>query len=891
MASLGVYNYTFGYYFDSTTLKKLSDRDILYLSSIYATDITNAASSKINFNNQKGSISQPQSMDDVNGIFSDNELINNTRQYITSPLQNKINIDNLTFNSDIFPYYNDHTKYSFIETSYPLHRIEYNTVNMAVEDMPYIELTYIEENNILTKNIWLKDCIYNILTNKITTQLTETIYNVTTIKFVAAKPFRNKIFGSNVAPTGYTTSNSTTDGIGIDRAWGDKGLILSGLTISDPLSNNRNNIFFIDTFVQNNNTIKTRNRQQVFPYYVSEQNSQIPIVYGETEFFPPANIVGIGSSYGMLELTSKDYITSLSNIVNLSVNQQPYFSPVDTDIKSSYDLYKKLTSNNNPRNVKELYTSTNKKYKRLALLYSKKSTDYRTYLTDNYINDLLQLTYNKNITSTINSYYFILDDFEFLDIFIADPVNLTSLDISIETNPSTPTPTPTVTVTSSPTSSLTPTPTPSATKPIKKSGKVKIWGANKYSDIGIINTPNEVSQDTNYVGIGLQFDKVFVGSSYVLASREDKVIFPILDNRYSQLGIQSQDTYIDKLNTPIGSINSRWNQISTGDDYTYLIDTMNYLYRWGNNTKNTLSSDLQTIVTPAQFTLDTGTEIIREFNSVSCTDDNVFIVTNTNNIYYTGVIFNNLRVTHFTPYKYNTNDWDQVFVSNDYVLATKLNDNKLYLIKNKNLLSLNSEPKIIDENISGYIKIVAGDNHFLIIKEDGSLWGFGNNDKMQLLESDIQSFTTNTIKINDNIVWTDIAAGSYHSLAIDADGVLYGWGDNTYSQLGIEGINSFVSPTQIWKGHWINIGAHKNLSSGIVESMTEIFVTPTPSITTSKTPTPTPSISTTPTQTPTPSQTPTITPSATLIPPTQTATPTPTATLPYNFASILQGVL
>ena len=917
MASLGVHSFTFGYYFDSTTLKRLSDKDILYLSSIYANDATNKASSKVLFEQTIGSINMPQNIDDINGIFNDEEVLNRSRQYIIVPLDNNTHIDNITFNADLFESSNQYTGFTFSETNYPLHKIVYKNKDILLEDMPYIEFSYYEQNNLVIKNVFLNDCIYDITTNKISTQLGSAIDHVSSIKLIAAKPFRNKIFGSNVIPAQYSNGDGiNNDGIGVDRSWGDYNKNLYGLVLTNPDSNNRNNIVFNDQFIQNNSSRKTRTRQDVLPYYNQEQNSQIRIEYENTQFNVPTSIsAGIGSSYGYLELLSKDITSSIGNSVNLTVNQQSYFGLIDTEVKSSFDLYKKLTTNNNPRDVKELYTNNNKNYKRIALLYSKKYSDYKTYLGDFYVNDLLQLAYNKNsLILPINSYSFNLDDFEFLDIFISYPVYLTSLDIQVETNAPTPTPTPTASVTVSPTPSVTATPTPSETKPIKKKGKVRIWGANKYKDLSIIKTPLEISQEDNYVGVGLQFEAVFLGSSYALISREDKVIFPILDNRYSQLGIQTQEvSFIDKLNTPISSINSRWNEISTGDDFTYLLDTSNRLYRWGDNKNNTLSSDLNRIFTPAQLIIDTGKEVIREFKDVSCADENVFVITKNNEIYYTGIVLNNLRVQEFTPYKYNNENWEKVFVAKDYVLATKTDDSNLYLIKNKTLLSFNNEPVIIDNDISNYKQIISGENHFLIIKSDSSLWGFGDNTYNQLgIPKDSQDSTSKLVKINDLVIWTDIAAGSSHSLGIDADGILYGWGDNTYNQLGLEDIDNFTSPTQIWKGSWINVDAHKNLSGGIVEGITEIFVTPTPSITPTKTPTLTPTPSNTPTITPTPSQTATNTPTPTQTltntptpsqtptetpretptkTPTPEATPTPTATLPYNFALLFKGIL
>ena len=93
MASLGVHSFTFGYYFDSTTLKRLSGKDILYLSSIYANDATNKASSKVLFEQTIGSINTPQNIDDINGIFK--------AQRKSLPWQRAIVVRNMKINREV----------------------------------------------------------------------------------------------------------------------------------------------------------------------------------------------------------------------------------------------------------------------------------------------------------------------------------------------------------------------------------------------------------------------------------------------------------------------------------------------------------------------------------------------------------------------------------------------------------------------------------------------------------------------------------------------------------------------------------------------------------------------------------------------------------------------
>ena len=82
--------------------------------------------------------------------------------------------------------------------------------------------------------------------------------------------------------------------------------------------------------------------------------------------------------------------------------------------------------------------------------------------------------------------------------------------------------------------------------------------------------------------------------------------------------------------------------------------------------------------------------------------------------------------------------------------------------------------------------IVAGNMHSLALKADGSVWAWGRNDNGQLGDgttieppSPVQAFVPGSGVVQ-------IAAGRYHSLALQADGSVWAWGDNPFGQLGDE---------------------------------------------------------------------------------------------------------
>lgn len=91
----------------------------------------------------------------------------------------------------------------------------------------------------------------------------------------------------------------------------------------------------------------------------------------------------------------------------------------------------------------------------------------------------------------------------------------------------------------------------------------------------------------------------------------------------------------------------------------------------------------------------------------------------------------------------------------------------------------------------------ANDDVSFAIDINGTLYGWGDNSKGQVAPNKIDYFITKPLKIMENVV--AVSAGDTHTVAITADGTAYGWGSNEYGELGKESNNSKNSVTELKK--------------------------------------------------------------------------------------------
>jgi alpha-tubulin suppressor-like RCC1 family protein len=100
-------------------------------------------------------------------------------------------------------------------------------------------------------------------------------------------------------------------------------------------------------------------------------------------------------------------------------------------------------------------------------------------------------------------------------------------------------------------------------------------------------------------------------------------------------------------------------------------------------------------------------------------------------------------------------------------------------------------------NIGRIIDIAAGDYHSLAIEKGGTIWSWGFNNYGQLGHGNT-TFTVDTprqVQTLTNAI--DVDGGFHHSLGIRADSTVWAWGENNYGQLGNGTFNDTSLPVQV----------------------------------------------------------------------------------------------
>ena len=189
-----------------------------------------------------------------------------------------------------------------------------------------------------------------------------------------------------------------------------------------------------------------------------------------------------------------------------------------------------------------------------------------------------------------------------------------------------------------------------------------------------------------------------------------------------------------------------------------------------------------------------------EIKSISCAPRSTFFLDYNGEVRVAGCSFENFQQQNCPSKIENLPQIQQISCGFDYALFLDVNG-KVWSYGNDGY-GLGGYPgsgKSKEwDNLTEIISISAGSNHCLLLDKNKHLWSSGCNNVGQLGTGSRENsyFPLKLPFSNTNLV-DFISAGNDFSHIIDSNGILFGFGDNEYFQLGSDEQKTYLQPTII----------------------------------------------------------------------------------------------
>ena len=295
----------------------------------------------------------------------------------------------------------------------------------------------------------------------------------------------------------------------------------------------------------------------------------------------------------------------------------------------------------------------------------------------------------------------------------------------------------------------------------------------------------------------------FSTHSFIL--KNDDTLWGCGYNRhYGQLGLGGGgDIYTF---TQVTTNTDNIKQIYCGTNHTLILKNDGTLWGCGRNAEGQLGlGDNANRNTFTQIT--TNTDDIKE---IYCGEMHSFVLKNDSTLWGCGHnqygqlgLGDTVNRTTFTQVTTNADDIKSIYCGWNHTFILK-NDGTLWGCGRNDYGQLglgDSTNKTtftqITTNADDIKEIYCGSGHTLILENDGTLWGCGQNDSGQLglgNTTNRNAFTQVTTNVDDI---KEIYCGMYHSLILKNDGILWSCGYNAYGQLGLGDITNRNTFTQV----------------------------------------------------------------------------------------------
>lgn len=350
-------------------------------------------------------------------------------------------------------------------------------------------------------------------------------------------------------------------------------------------------------------------------------------------------------------------------------------------------------------------------------------------------------------------------------------------------------------------------------------GTVWSWGVNNYGQLGDGSTVNRLTpalvKGESGKGILSDIDAIATRTYYTIALKRDGTVWTWGRNDYGQLG---DGTTVNKSNPvqvkgPGGAgFLTEITAVAAGNNHTLALKKDGTVWAWGYNIDGRLGDGSAiSRTTPVQVKGPGGNGFLTEVaaittgyrHSVALKKDGAVLAWGYN---ADGQLGNGVAGDRNTPSRVKNEtgtglltDIKQIAAGKNHTMALK-NDGTVLTWGSNETGQLgagtktmrNSPVKVLagqGKDFQDAAAVAAGAGHSMIMKNDGTLWAFGDNTAGQCgngttVNPDYPAQVKGLDGTDFLTECTVVTGGSNHTLAIGKDGSILGWGGNNQGQVG-----------------------------------------------------------------------------------------------------------
>ena len=324
---------------------------------------------------------------------------------------------------------------------------------------------------------------------------------------------------------------------------------------------------------------------------------------------------------------------------------------------------------------------------------------------------------------------------------------------------------------------------------LKSDGTVWAWGSNSNGQLG-----NGTTTDSN---IPLQvpglsgMTAVAAGNSFTVALKNDGTVWAWGSNSNGQLGNgTTTDSSIPLQVTGLSGMTA----IAAGNSFTVALKNDGTVWAWGSNSNGQLGNGTTTDSNiPLHVPVVANMMAVAAGNSFTITlgtDRTVWAWGSNSN----GQLGNGTTTDSYTPLQVpGLAAIMAIAAGNSFALAMENNElastvwawgsNNNGQLGNGAMTDVYTVGEVSNMNGTGAIGIAAGYDHAVVVKNDGTVWTWGNNSNGQL-GNGTTTVSVVPVQVSGMSGVDAVAAGYFDTVVLKINGTVWTWGYNFYGQLG-----------------------------------------------------------------------------------------------------------